>query len=87
MYISVHTSVHVATQAQIGQIKKVSEMAVIVAQLVEQSLPTLEIRGSNTVIGKLLYRTFICLLSTELKRQNKEKEGGNGPFKKRKSQR
>ena len=28
-------------------------MAVVVAQLVERSLPTLEVRGSNPVIGKL----------------------------------
>ena len=49
--------------------------AVVVAQLVEQLLPTPEVRGSNPVIGKLLYPTFICLLSTVLKRQNKEKRG------------
>ena len=43
--------------------------AVVVAQLVERSLPTPDVHGSNPVIGKLLYRTFICLLSTVLKRQ------------------
>ena len=43
--------------------------AVVVAQLVERSLPTPEVRGLNPVIGKLLYRTFICLLSTILKRR------------------
>ena len=39
-------------------------MAVVVAQLVELLLLTPEVRGLNPVIGKLLYRTFICLLST-----------------------
>ena len=43
--------------------------AVVVAQLVERLLPTPEVRGSTPVIGKLLYRTFICLLSTVLKRR------------------
>ena len=46
--------------------------AVVVAQLVERSLPTPEVRGLNPVIGKLLY----------WKDENKEKEAGNGPFKK-----
>ena len=41
--------------------------AVVVAQLVERSPPTPEIRGSNAVIGKLL--SNICLLSTVLKRR------------------
>ena len=36
-------------------------VAVVVAQLVERSLPIPEVRGSNPVIGKNL---FICLLST-----------------------
>ena len=49
--------------------ERYSKRAVVVAQLVERSLPTLEVRGSNPVIGKLLYRTFICLLSTVLKRR------------------
>ena len=40
-----------------------------VAQLVGQSLLMPEIRGSNPVIGKLLYRTFICLISAVLKSQ------------------
>ena len=52
----------------------------VVAQLVEWLLP--DIRGSNPVIGKLLYRTFNCLLSTVLKRRKKKKEAGKGPFKK-----
>ena len=33
----------------------------VVAQLIERSLPTSEVRGSNPVIVKLLYRTFNCL--------------------------
>ena len=35
--------------------------AVVVAQLVERSLPTTEVRGLNPVIGKLLYQTLNCL--------------------------
>ena len=38
--------------------------AVVVAQLVEQSLLIPEVRGSNPVIGKNLYIMNICLLST-----------------------
>ena len=34
-------------------------LAVVVAQLVEWSLPTPEVRGLNPVIGNLLYRTFV----------------------------
>ena len=34
-------------------------IAVVVAQLVERSLPTPEVLGSNPVIGKLLYRTLV----------------------------
>ena len=37
---------------------------VVVAQLVEWSLPIPEIRGSNPVIGKKLFISNICLLST-----------------------
>ena len=33
--------------------------ALFKAQLVERSLPMPEVRGSNPVIGKRLYRTFI----------------------------
>ena len=48
---------------------------------VEWSLSTPEVRGSNPVIGKLLYRTFLyCQLLR--KDENKEKEVENGPFKK-----
>ena len=31
----------------------------VVTQLVERLLPTPEVRGSNPVIGKLLYETFV----------------------------
>ena len=34
-------------------------MAVVVAQLVERSLPTPEVRGSNPVIGKTLILNII----------------------------
>ena len=53
-------------------------MAVVVAQLVELSLPIPEVRGLNPVIGKNLYLTFtvFCIEKTK----NKEKEAGNGPF-------
>ena len=49
-------------------------------QLVERSSPTPEIRGSNPVIVKLF--SNICLLSTVLKRQNKEKGPGMAHLKK-----
>ena len=34
--------------------------AVVVTQWVERSLPKPEVRGSNPVIGKLLYRSLNC---------------------------
>ena len=37
---------------------------VVVGQLVERSLPIPEVRGSNPVIGKNLFISNICLLST-----------------------
>ena len=52
--------------------------AVVVAQLVELLLPTPEVRGSNPVVGKIYIEQ--CVLSTVLKKRNKEKEAGNGPF-------
>ena len=52
----------------------------VVAQLVVLSLLMPEVRGSNPYTSKLLNRTFICLLSTVLKRRKKVKEVGNGPF-------
>ena len=48
----------------------VCALAVVVAQLVERSLPTPEIRGSKPVIGKFY---IIYMLSTGLKRQKKKK--------------
>ena len=50
--------------------------AAVVAQLVERLLPIPVICGSNPVIDKLSYRTFICLLSVVLKGDNKEKKRG-----------
>ena len=50
-------------------IKQAYHWAMVVAQLVERLLWMPEVRGSNLIIGKLLYRTFICLLLTVLKRQ------------------
>ena len=53
--------------------------AVVVAQLVERSLPIQEVRGSIPVIGKIyIEHLFTCLLSTVLKRR--KKEAGNGPL-------
>ena len=58
-------------------------MAVVVAQLVELLLLTPEVRGLNPVIGKLLNRTFICLLSTVyLKDENKKRGRGMAHLKK-----
>ena len=54
---------------------------VVVAQLVERSLPTPEVHSSTPVIGKIyIEHLFSCLLSTVLKRQNKIKEAGNSPL-------
>ena len=54
----------------------------VVAQLVERSLPIPEVCGLNPVIGKnLLILNNYCILSTVYwKDKNKEKEAGNGPF-------
>ena len=49
------------------------------AQLVERSLPTPEILGSNPVIDKI-NEPFVQL--NYRKAKNKEKESGSGPFKK-----
>ena len=43
--------------------------AVVVAQLVEWSLPMSQVRGSNPIIGILLYQTFICLEEIEKKQR------------------
>ena len=50
-------------------------MAVVVAQLVEQSLLTPKIRGLNPSIGKILSTN--CMIKNS-KDENKEKEAGNG---------
>ena len=47
--------------------EKLSMVAMVVAQLVEQSLQTLEVRSSNPIIGIIF--TEHSLLSTVLKRQ------------------
>ena len=52
----------------------------VLSKLVERSLPILEARGSNPVIGKN-YTFNICSLSTVLKRRTQRKQAGNGPFK------
>ena len=49
--------------------------AVVVAQLVERSLPTPEIRGLNPNIGKVASTNCFGIAKNE----NKEKEAGNGP--------
>ena len=69
----------------LGKCNKIIIRAVVVAQLVEWSLPIPEVRGLNPVIGKkIIYILNICLLSTVYwKDENKEKEAGNGPFKKK----
>ena len=48
------------------------------AQLVERSLPTPVIRGSNLVIGRQLYLLATVLNKIDRKDKNKEKEAGNG---------
>ena len=52
----------------------------VVAQLVERSLPTLEVRGSNSVIGKKICWILIVNCVEIWKDKNKEKESGIGPF-------
>ena len=54
------------------------DWAVVVAQLVEQSLPTPEGRGSNPVIGKNLM--LDVYVQQFLKTKIKKKEPGIGPF-------
>ena len=56
--------------------------AVVVAQLAEQSFLSPEICGSNPNISNEIFRTYICQLLSR-KDGNKEKEAGNGPFKKK----
>ena len=60
--------------------------AVVVAQLVEWSLPTPEVRSSKPVIGKLLYRIFNCLPTVNFieKTKIKKKRPGMAHFYKKK---
>ena len=46
----------------------------VVAQLVERSLPIPEVRGSNPVIGKKLYQTLTvnCIEKTKIKKRGRE---------------
>ena len=54
----------------------------VVAQLVERSLPIPEDPGSNPVIGrKIINIEHLYTVNCVLKDENKEKEAGNGPFK------
>ena len=56
------------------------------AQLLERSLPIPEVCGLNPVIGKIyLNIEHLFTVNCVLKRQNKEKEAGNGPFFKKNS--
>ena len=48
-------------------------MQKVVAQLVEQSLPIPEVRGSKPVIGKLLYRTYFTVNFTEKSKIKKKR--------------
>ena len=57
--------------------------AVVVTQLVERSLLTPEICGSNPVIGK--FYLLSILLKDLLKRRKQRKEAGNGPIQKNKT--
>ena len=52
--------------------------AVVVAQLVERSLLTPEVRGLNPVIGKIYIEHGF--LSIVLKNENKEKRGREWPI-------
>ena len=51
---------------------------VVVAQLVEQLLPTLDICGSNPVIGHFYLPSAVLKMCW--KDENEEKESGNGPI-------
>ena len=52
--------------------------AVIVAQLVDQSLPTPEIRNSNPVIGKIYIERLLSIVLK--KRKVRKEEAENGPL-------
>ena len=64
---------------------KMPKWEVVVAQLVERSLPIPEVRGSNPVIGKNLLILNICILSTVYwKTKIKKKRPGMALFLKKK---
>ena len=54
--------------------------AVVVAQLAERSLPIAEVRGSNSDIGKFLYRTFIYCQLYYIEKDEKKKRPGMAHF-------
>ena len=58
------------------EIKDVKLRAVVVAQLLERSLPTQEIRGSNSTLGKILSTN--CVIE-KTKKEKKEKRGWECP--------
>ena len=58
--------------------KKATNRAVVVAQLVEQLLPTPKVRGSNPVIGKIYWTSVYCQLYW--KDENKLKRGREWPI-------
>ena len=62
-----------------GEQKSPINWPVVVAQLAARSLSTLEVRGSNPVIGKILSGTFVCC---GLYREDGNKEKGRewGPI-------
>ena len=47
--------------------------AVVVAQLVNRSLPTPEVRGSNQVIGEVLF-IINCIEKTKIKKRKRDRE-------------
>ena len=54
----------ICRQFLVSKTKQNKDGAVVVAQLVERSLPIPEVRGSNPVISKNLLILNICILST-----------------------
>ena len=56
----------------------------VVAQLLEQSLPIPEVRSSNPVITNIYINHLFTVNCIE--KQKKEKEAGNGPFLKKSHQ-
>ena len=51
------------------EMKIATQWAVMVAQLVERSLPTPEIRSSNLTIGKVLSTYYIQIEKTKVKKK------------------